>query len=174
MGRLVRAQNKGVSFDRILSVVDPAFGSLLKQADEILQSHNAVVKQLDAKLVIYIENVAESLIKAGYTTVDQVKTLKWEELEKHGLPTALARSVAALFRGTNNTNKETTSDTNAFLQAAKSLPVAKNFRGMTTAQLLGLYKIEQSDNAHRIDTKASQNWWRSSLDCSRQRLQNLS
>ncbi len=70
-----------------------SYSDKIAKTQEIIQGHNNVAK----KKVEY-ETFLLNLQEAGGTTDETIKLCTWEDLEKFGLPTLLAKQVAAVFR----------------------------------------------------------------------------
>jgi len=77
-----------------------SYDDKVAKTQAIIQSHNNVSKKK-----IEFETFLANLQEAGGTTDEALKMCTWEDLEKFGLPTLIAKQVAAAFRSREEERK---------------------------------------------------------------------
>lgn len=102
----------------VLGAVEKPLQDALLGVKELIDTHNHTAEQLDEQLrsdpelakeqsptgrtgfslTIDFNRFALSLFRMGYTTLETVRSIKWEDLQECGLPRALSRSAANILR----------------------------------------------------------------------------
>lgn len=94
---------------------------------DIIDGHNRV-----AKKAIEYDKFINNLQEAGGTTDEGLKCCTWEDLEKFGLPTLIAKQVASVFRTKEDTRRSIVTEARA--------------QNLSSRELLDLYDPRNFDN----------------------------
>ena len=108
---------------------------MFRKAYEVVKSHNDTVKMIDFNMIVNFHDFLLKVIKAGYTSIASAQGMKWEDLQNCGLPPAIARTVATIFRSAQNLPANSLDNTQR---------ESHKLRGLTFAQLLARYDINSS------------------------------
>jgi hypothetical protein len=103
------------------------YDSKIEQAKSIVEKHNSV-----AKKKVEFETFLSNLQEAGGATDEALKACTWEDLEKFGLPTLIAKQVCSVFRVKQEKESKIISE--------------KKSQAMTVRELLNHYDPKNWDN----------------------------
>jgi len=109
-------------------------------ARAILEAHNAILE--DAEEKINVDSFFKQVRKNGGTSDARLAKIKWEDLERWGVPTLLAREVAEVFRGPE-TATETKPEQKIVIVDDDPVKLAAKLK---PAELVEKYDPEESDN----------------------------
>lgn len=92
------------------------YDSKIDKTKSIISEHNLV-----AKKKVEFETFLSNLQEAGGTTDEALRACTWEDLERFGLPTLIAKQVAAVFRTREESERKTISEKKTQAMTPKEL-----------------------------------------------------
>lgn len=145
----------------VLGAVEKPLQDALLGIKELIDTHNHTAEQLDDQLrsdpelareqsptgrvgfslAIDFNRFALALFRMGYTTLETVRTIKWEDLQECGLPRALSRSAANILR-----NQKDEDDPKSLAQEVMKI----NVKHAPLNHLLAWYNTNQTSHSPEL------------------------